>query len=357
MKDVRRNLIVGFFVLIGLVGLGVLAVLFGQNPTWLQGSDTYPIEIQFRTAGGVRTGNIVTVNGIQVGRVVEVGLFEPGRLDAEFNVRVVAAIEKKYLIPDGSTAITSEPVLGQGRPSVQIEPGPSTNPPLGPGARISGRVLGAVESIFPSHIVTTFTSTAEQISMTGKALTPVLEDLHLILQKRSPEEADRLGAGAGNLASAVARFDELMKNLNELSGDPDTRNQLRNSIANLYQMSEDGRVVMTDLKSATASATDLMSEARKSVSTIESTMANVNTRVNDVGTRFASGFEKLDQLLSALNKVIQPISRGQGTIGKLFTDNELYEALVLTMQRLAATITDYQALAREWQKGKVKVGF
>ena len=38
-------------------------------------------------------------------------------------------------------------------------------------------------------------------------------------------------------------------------------------------------------------------------------------------------------------------------------DNDLYEAVVVTIKRLSATITDYQLLAKEWQKGKVKVSF
>ncbi|MDX2199681.1 MAG: MlaD family protein [Phycisphaerae bacterium] len=356
MQSLRRDVLVGVFVLLGLGGLGALAVLFGQNPTWLATSNTYALEIQFPAAGGIRAGNVVTVNGIQVGRVMEVGLFDAARLDADYNVRVLVAIDTKYTIPDGSTAVTNEPVFGQGRPEIRIEPGPSTNAALGPGARITGRVLGAVESIFPSNLVSTVTNTAEQIRQTGRALDPVLTDLHEILGQRTPAQADAMGEGRGNLSTAVARFDQLMASMTNLIGEPQTQSQLRDTITNLYRATEDGKEIAAKLKTATDEATALIAEARKSLGTVERTFANADARVTELGGRFNQGFGKLDTLLDGLNRVVIPLSRGEGTIGRLLTDNDLYEALVMTMQKLTATLTEYQALAREWQKGRVRVG-
>lgn len=357
MSETRRNVLVGLFVVVGLAGMATLSVLFGQRPTWLAPRDTYALEIQFRSAGGIRTGNIVTVNGIEVGRVVSVGLYDPQRLDAEFNVRVVASIRNEFQIPDGSTAVTTEPVMGQGRPNLEIEPGPSTNPPLQAGARIYGRVLGAVEAIFPSHIVSTFTSTAEQIRITGQALTPVLQDLHDILEKRSPESVDSATASQGNLSSATARLDSMIKNLNEYVGQPDTKDQFRLTMSNIYEVSADAREVMTDLRAAAQEAQALVADARKTATVADRTLTNLEARFGEVGTRVNGSLTKVDQVVDTLGHILLPVSRGQGTIGKLFADNELYEAMVLTMRRLAAMITEYQALAKEWQKGKVRVGF
>lgn len=356
MKSGRRNVVVGLFVLCGFVGLGLLALLFGKQPTWLAGGNTYPIEIQFHHAGGMRAGNVVTVNGIEVGRVTEISLYDPEHLDAEYNVRVTVAMRKQFQIPDGSTAVTTEPVLGQGRPNIQIEPGLSSNPPLVSGARIPGRVLGAVESIFPSHIISTFTNTAEQIRTTGQALTPVLDDLHELLDRRSPREVDIAGK-QGNLSSAMARFDQIMRDLTGYIGDTNTQQEFRLSMANIYQMTEHGKLAAEDIRLAAVEARQFVGEARRTVATAEKTMQSVDSRMSEVTTRLSGSFGKADQFLDSLLQITTPIARGEGTLGRMLRDNELYEAVVLTMRRLSAMIAEYQALAKEWQKGKVRVAF
>jgi ABC-type transporter Mla subunit MlaD len=356
MKSARRNVVVGLFVVVATFGLAGLALVFGQQPAFLVGGNTYPIEIQLPHAGGVRTGNIVTVNGIEIGRVTSIGLYDPERLSAEYNVRVVVAVNNKFQIPEGSTAVTAEPVFGQGRPNIRIEPGPPDAPPLPPGARIPGRVLGAVESIFPSHIITTFTNTADQIRITGEALNPVLEDLHELLAKRTPEEVD-IGGKIGNLSSSMARFDMIMRDLSNYVGDRNSQEQFKLSMANVYEMTENGKQAMLNIRTAAEEARQLVADGRKTLTAADTTMQTLTSRIGDLSGRMTTTLGKADVFLDGLNAIVAPISRGEGTIGRMVKDNELYEALVLTMKRLSAMLTEYQALAKEWQKGRVKVGF
>ncbi|MGE3180499.1 MAG: MlaD family protein [Phycisphaerae bacterium] len=356
MKESKRNVLVGLFVLLGFGGLIALVLLFGNHPTWMAPANTYPLEIQFRNAGGIRVGNIVTVNGIEVGRVTSIGLYDPQNLEADFNVRVVVAIQNQFKIPDGSSATTNEPVLGQGRPDIQIVPG-TGGLPLSAGARITGRVLGAVETLFPSDIVSTFTSSADQIRVTGAALTPVLDDLHKILRRQSPDEVDRFAEVEGNLSSAVARFDDLMKHLNLLIGDEDTNAKLRASVANLYTMTEDGKEAMGDFRLAASDTRALMENAATSLESANRTLASIEGTSNDLRGRIVNSLTKVDQFMDTMNRLMLPISRGEGTLGRMLSDNDLYDALVITLKRFAATITDFQVLAKEWQKGKVRITF
>lgn len=356
MQSTSRNVVVGLFVLLGIAGLVALVLLFGNNPAWFTPANTYPLEIQFRNAGGIRTGNIVTVNGIEVGRVTEIGLYDKQNLDADFNVRVVVAINEQYQIPDGSTATTNEPVLGQGRPDIQIQPA-TGGVPLQPGARITGRVLGAVETLFPSDIVATFTSSADQIRVTGAALTPVLDDLHRILRKQSPDEVDGSAYAQGNLSSAIARFDDLMRTMNTLLGDEETATKLRQSIANIYNITEDGKVAMGEFRAAAADTRNLVESAGQSVDAANRAFLRVEGTANDLRERVVTTLTRVDRFMDTMNRIILPISRGEGTIGRMLRDNDLYDALVITLRRFASTIADFQLLAKEWQKGKVRITF
>ena len=54
MEEQRRNLLVGLFVLVGIVAACTLIVLFGQAPTWIMHGDTYPLHVHFDEITGVR---------------------------------------------------------------------------------------------------------------------------------------------------------------------------------------------------------------------------------------------------------------------------------------------------------------
>ena len=339
MEETRRNLMVGVFVLVGLGALGTLIVLFGQAPTWLATGNTYQLHVHFEEVSGIREGNIVTAKGIEIGRVDHVDLQRPAPpepdkgppgevlVGREVGVDVVLAIKREYLIPEGSSAVSTEPVLGQGRPPIEILPGPSGGPPLAPGSRIEGKIRRAFDSIFPSGVVSTFETTARQIGDAAEALTPVLDEMKQILEVRSPDKVDLPGGPQGNLSSAAARFDTLLKNVNDVLGEGETKNQLRATVANMHDMSENGKKVMSDLQVAAADAREFVAEGRKVAAKADQTLTNLDSRVTDVAQQTIDGLNRADRFLDYLNVVGEQVTSGKGTVGQLFMDAKLYEAL------------------------------
>ncbi|TWT44865.1 mce related protein [Phycisphaerae bacterium RAS1] len=357
MPESRRNTLVGLFVLVGVVALGTMIVVSKGVPMWLGGGQTYPLLVQFPNAAGIRPGNQVNVRGVQVGRVVRLKLADATRLDAEFNVIVELAINHDIKIPDGSTARATEPVLGQGRPPIEIVAGPSGSAPLSAGATISGSVRTAVESFFPREVVTTFTDTASQIKETAAALTPVLVDAHDLMQKRSPGDVDRAGGPQGNLSSAMARLDSSARHFNEVLGDPAVKSQLRESIANFQKITEDGKAAVADIRAAAGDAKEFVSDAKGFVSKATTTVDNIGARVDTVSDGLMSSLHKTDRFLDQLSDIAEPIAKGEGSIGQMVHDNTFYEALVFTLRKASESLEEFRVLVKDWQKGKVRVAF
>jgi ABC-type transporter Mla subunit MlaD len=366
MEEGRRNIAVGAFVLVGLFALGILIVLFGQGPTWLVRGGTYPLHVHFDAVSGIRKGTQVTVRGMEVGRVEDVLLLTPhqrpgvegtlaGVVGADMAVDVVLAIRKEFLIPRGSTAQTTEPMLGQGRPPIEIIPGPSEAEPLVQGASITGKIQGALDSIFPKGVVDTFDTTARQIGDAAGALTPVLDEVKVLLEQRSPRDVDLPGGQQGNLSSAVARLDSSLKHFNEVLGDPQVKSHLRETVTNVHEMSEKGKKVMGDLEIASGDAREFMAEARKFVGHADQTLGNVESRFNDVAQATVGTLDRADRFLDYLNVVGDKVTRGEGNVGQLVNDNKLYEALVISAERLALAVEEFRALVAEWREGKVRV--
>ncbi len=372
MQEKRRNVMVGIFVLVGLAIMGIMIVLFGQGAQWMLRGQTYPLCVRFDRVSGIRSGNLVTVKGIKIGTVDYVQLQNPRTAAAgpapspakdasgilvaqDMGVTVVLAIENQYLIPQGSTAQTTEPVLGQGRPAIEIIPGPPDAQPLPPGAIIPGTIRGGLESILPARVVTTLESMARQVGDAAEALTPVLEQLKDITEKRSPQMVDAAGGPQGNLSSALARLDSSLKHFNEVLGDNQVKSDLRETVANAREMSEKGKKVMDDLGAAAEQLRQVGSDAQKLVTRADDTLANFDGRVAELSRAAMDSFDRVDRVLDHLNVVGQQVTRGEGNLGRLVMDGRLYEAMVITAERLSLAVEEFRALIAEWREGKIRV--
>lgn len=72
MEKTKLELIVGVFVLVGIVCLGYLSIKLGKLE--LIGGDLYELEAPFNSATGLKAGAAVEIAGVQVGRVKSIKL-------------------------------------------------------------------------------------------------------------------------------------------------------------------------------------------------------------------------------------------------------------------------------------------
>ncbi|MBL8880932.1 MAG: MCE family protein [Phycisphaerales bacterium] len=355
MQERRRNMLVGLFVLFGLVAFGTLIVMFGRGPTSLLYGKTYPVVVRFKSATGIRPGTLVTVWGKTIGRVQTVDFVDATRFDQ--GVRVVLAVESRYRLPGGSFARTSEPGLGQGRPPINIVPGPADAPPLPEWAEISGSMASAAESLIPPEVMSTLQTTAGRIGEAASALTPVLEDLHFTLQPRSPEEVDRAGGPQGNIASAAVRIDSALKHINDVLGDAAVKSHLREGIENFHAISVDGRTAVSDLKVAIGDAKAGASEFKNLMVQGQDSLRTITTDISTTARSAQDGLDKAGKLISHVDEIMVTINRGEGSIGKMVRDERLYESAVLSFRRLSELMEEFKKVALQWQKGTIRVAF
>lgn len=352
MYEARRNFWLGLFVLVGVLALGVLVVIFGQQATFSVRQAPFALLVRFDTVSGLRPGTQVTIGGMPVGRVnslkfADTAAFEQG-------VDVLLTFDTVYTLRAGTRAETVEPGLGMGRPPVTIIPGPPGGAPLASGARIEGRMTRVVDSLIPPNIVNTFDSTARQIGEASQALTPVLNDLHEMLQARSPAQVDA-EARPGNLASASARLDGVLKNLNDILGDAESQGKLKGAIANIHTISEEGKAIATEFKAALGDARAFAQNADKLVVNAQGTVATFNEKLEQVSRNLTAGLDQASRLLTELNTTAVNLNRGQGSVGKLLTDDRLYESANITFMRLTEALEELKQLIRDFQSGRVPI--
>jgi phospholipid/cholesterol/gamma-HCH transport system substrate-binding protein len=111
MKRFNLEIIVGLFVIVGLLALGYLSVKLGQVS--IGQGNTYIVTARFPTISGLRRGAAVEVAGVSVGRVEQIALQDYEalvtlRLSQEVKVQedAIVSIRTRGLIGDQYVRIT-----------------------------------------------------------------------------------------------------------------------------------------------------------------------------------------------------------------------------------------------------------
>ncbi|GKS64226.1 outer membrane lipid asymmetry maintenance protein MlaD [Nitrospira sp.] len=72
MGKSKLELVVGVFVLVGIISLGYLSIKLGKLE--IIGGDLYEVDALFNSASGLKSGATIEIAGVEVGRVKSIGL-------------------------------------------------------------------------------------------------------------------------------------------------------------------------------------------------------------------------------------------------------------------------------------------
>ncbi|MBU0790414.1 MAG: outer membrane lipid asymmetry maintenance protein MlaD [Polycyclovorans sp.] len=109
---VNRSLevLVGFFICLGIAAIFVLTFRVASLDTVGSGADTYRITGQFQNIGGLKQGSAVTLAGVRVGRVTQISI-DPHTFQATVHMTIDGQYDN--LPEDSSASILTAGLLGE----------------------------------------------------------------------------------------------------------------------------------------------------------------------------------------------------------------------------------------------------
>ncbi|MEX2467819.1 MAG: MlaD family protein [Gemmatimonadota bacterium] len=281
---------VGAFVLFGLLSF-VIVLFWMTDPATFRGR--YKVVTTVSNAGGVRSGDPVQMYGLNLGRVRDLEITEPG------TVHITLEIEGRWEIPaDSRTTFGASGIFG-GR-TLEIEPGESSEM-LQPWDTIPGEsatgegLLGSVDEL------------------SGQAGT-VMERLTALLDE-------------GTVGSVQGSAREMETLLTELSAIADEQ---RGGLLELTQSLRRSAAGLEDAAAAGPEVASAIARADSAMAALESTGRT------------------LDQAALSLRDVLGRIERGEGTLGRLSTDEALYVNMNAAAESLNALLIDLQQNPRKY---------
>jgi phospholipid/cholesterol/gamma-HCH transport system substrate-binding protein len=238
-------------------------------------------------AGGVRAGDPVQMQGVNIGRVHDFEMIGPGRVD------ITMEIDGEWSIPRGSRTVMGEAGLFGGRTLV-IERGPSRDM-IEPGDTIPGE---------------------------GAAGGGLLGSV------------DQLSAQAGDVLSAI---DSLL--------DPETIGNVQGSARELERLLSELSAVTREQRATIAGLTESLARAAEGLETAAGAgpdVARAAARADSAMAVLTTTTENLDAATASLRSVLARMDAGEGTLGRLSTDDSLYVNLNAAVQSINALVQDLQ---------------
>jgi phospholipid/cholesterol/gamma-HCH transport system substrate-binding protein len=349
---VARELKVGAFVLAGLLIMGLVVLLIGQERNMFAAKVRY--RAIFEDVQGLKRGSSIRMGGIDVGSVSSVG-YGPNQRDPHLFVTLeVVEDEARRIRVDAVAVIGSKGLLGD--KMVTIEPGSPDKPRLMPGGTIPtregkeltealgriGSITGKAEAILTNLEQTTAAFAEEEVQKNVKSS---VESLSLVLKSLSgtqgylgrlindPREAQSWSETVQNLERVSAELSGTLADINE------TVQRINEGPGLVHSVLYDEDVAHTAEKFGNVA--DELAVTLRSIRQGNGLARSV--LFGDDGSQRVMG--NLDAVTGDIRHIVADVRAGKGTLGALLVDPSVYEDLKMLLGNVSRNRT-LRALVR-----------
>ena len=297
-KPFPDELIIGIGMTVATITV-IVGVLYLSNSNFLKKG--YNLTMVAPHAGGLTTGDDVTIRGVRVGAVKQISV----RGDT---VLVQLKIEKVKALPVDSRFLIRERNL-IGEHEVAIEPGHAREV-LQSGDRVRGELAGG------------FLKVTQQADNLAKSVANLANRLQAVLGEQN---AANFQQALANLTRTTATLQEMLRK---------SQQDITETLANLRRGSNQ-LATLGDTSQAS------LGETLANLQAASEHLAGLSARYEHLGQR-------LDSLLGA-------IQSGRGTLGKLATDDSLYIHMNRTFQNLDWLLSEIRKNPKKFLNVKVSL--
>ena len=334
----KREIKVGAFVLIGMIVVGIVVFLIGDERQGFKRK----VEFQaiFEDVQGVKRGSTVRMGGVDVGSVNDVRYSDdPNDLKLYMKFTVVRD-EARRIRTDSFVSIEAKGLLGD--KAVVIQAGKPGNPQIPPGGVIPSKQAKGLDSM------------VSQITSIGDKAESVMGNLEKTTGAISNERFTQ------DVQGSMSSLNRILKSVDEGDGyvarllkDPNEAERLSRTLTNLERTSAELNTtlrnmndIMGRVKSGPGFAHDMVygEGPTKSVAQIGNAAEEVATTLrgiregNGPAKTIIYGGEGSDEMMANLNAmsrdlrhIVADVRKGKGTVGALLVDPSIYEDLKLVL--------------------------
>ena len=327
---------VGAFVVAVSLALAFIILTFGDIPLFRKPSRTYMAV--FDNVAGLSVGAEVRVAGVKAGKVREIKV-KDGKVEVFFEVLKDIPIYKDASVEIGTLGLMGDKYLS-------VIPGSPQAGELQEGGKVD-KVHGYADT---DLLIKEMTNASEALRITVENLQMIMtenrESIRLAIQNIAllsenlnlmvVENRENLRASIKNLnllltslnrtlPQTIASIEKLTKDLDSIA--VENKEDVRVIVTNLKQIS-------SDLKTTLPELTYNLNEMSKNLNTI---LVENREGVKEATSNLSQALASLKESSEKLNLILGRIEKGEGTLGKLVKDEELYQNISKLTKTLSKT--------------------
>ncbi|MDG2292761.1 MAG: hypothetical protein P8L37_08870 [Phycisphaerales bacterium] len=310
MNQTARDFLIGLCSIIACVGFAVLLIRFGEIRT----SSRYQVTIPTVQASGVRVGSSVTLNGVKIGVIESV---EPTS-DPRWPVTIIAGIDAERTIPSSAIPYSNSSLLGTGAALLlDVAPSDTMAAPLAVDgtATLQGPVRSYMLATLNNALDERLNPVLDSFNELAATYIGVGEDIQAIIGPASDV--------GHTVRTTLARINGALEMTEAWLGDEQLRDQAHDLIGTSIVFVNHGIDMVDQL-------TELTTNIDQHSATMMGELIPVTS--------------ELTRLLSTTDRVMQAVEDGEGTIGQLVTNRDLYDSLDTSMKQLQEAIVSFTLL-------------
>ncbi len=345
MNTTTRDFLIGLTAMLGLAGIATLMVLFGE---WGFGArDRYNLYLVLDDATGVTGASRITLNGVRVGILDDM----ENMGDPREGVRLALKIDPEVRIPRDVQIVLERGLVGEATLAMRtgpLEPGQPAPGFLGRDEEIRIDASSMFDEIRDEITLAleqrldSLSAAADSFDELSRTLTEVSRKAEDMFEARTPEEVDA-GLGPANLTSTVARLDASLASAQAWLDDEELR---------------------ADADQAISKAADVIDQVSEAVTDWSSAARTLEARAEQVGQdsvaalqEFAQATRSANEVMADVRAITAGIQRGEGTVGMLIQNPDLYRSLNDAAIRLEKALTEAQLMIEKYRKEGVPIQF
>lgn len=333
-----RDFMIGLTAIVGLVGLAAMLLLFGEFTSFRE--PTYAITFRLDTASNLSTSSAVTLNGVQVGKIERITT----AADPRDGVVVGVAIKETHRIPRGVQVAISRDLIGDSTLALKASHDPLSSDAgyLAEGDSIEATAASFLDEV--TDLIDRRLASLERAAVSFQELSEtyvrVGNQLGAFIEPRTVEQVDA-GEAPPNLSSTLSRIDRSVAAAQVWVEDEEFRGDVTQTV-------EAAANTMVRL----AEAVDAWTEA---ASSIAQRTAQAQEGIDEAVTHFVRTTDTLAMTLGEIQYMTAQINSGEGTIGNLVNNPDLYNSLQDAAVRLEKALLEAQLLVEKYRREGVPI--
>ncbi len=336
--NTTRDAVVGATAVLGVTALAVTLMLFGE----LQfiRPERYELTFVVPDANGLTPNAEVALNGVRIGRVLETST----GLDPTKGVDILLAIDEGVRIPREAQLVVQQGLLAGPTLALRIDQRLPDAPDLpesayfSPGERVRTETTGLVDEIagMLDSRLDAIVDASQAIARLANTYADLGEDLGGLVRSQPNSDAPSIRETIERLNRTLAAAETWLDDAELRAGVGEGITEARSAFTKFAQTAERWSEVGDTLAQAATSAGEDLDEGV---------------------ARFATAADSLAIALEEIRVVALRVNEGEGTLGELLANPDLFRNLNDAAQRLDKALLEAQLLLEKYRKEGVPIQF